>query len=68
MKNLISDLEDENIELENQNMYLQDRKLPEYLPEHLQNIRYTSCMESLFEHIERIPIEALEEFVNRYSL
>jgi hypothetical protein len=45
------------------------KEITDFLPEHLNNIRYASAIEAIFENIERIPIETLEALAKKdYSL
>lgn len=38
------------------------------LEDHQNNLRTSTCLEELFENIDRIPIQELEELVNKYKL
>lgn len=45
------------------------KQITDFLPDHLQNIRYSIAIEAIFENIEKIPIEVLEALAqNNYSL
>lgn len=60
LKEEVSELQEEIQELESIEKY--------ELPKHLSTLRITSAINDVIDNIERIPVNELEEFVNKFKL